>query len=62
MVSPNDDPEQNKIINEIKYDLPCNEYSELKPGIKLPKTIRCGKKLIRFSEVNFIQKTLMIAT
>ena len=38
MVSPNDDPEQNKIINEIKYDLPCNEYSELKPGIKLPKT------------------------
>ena len=38
MVSTNDDPEQNKIINEINYDLPCNEYSELKPGIKLPKT------------------------
>ena len=33
MVSTNDDPEQNEIINEMD-DLPCNESPEL----KLPKT------------------------
>ena len=37
MVSTNDDPEQNEIINEME-DLPCQESPELKPGIKLPKT------------------------
>ena len=37
MVSTNDDPEQNEIINEMD-DLTCQESPELKPGIKLPKT------------------------
>ena len=38
MVSTNDDPGQNEIINELMDDLPCNESPEVKPGIKLPKT------------------------
>ena len=38
MVFTKDDPEQNEIIKEIMYDLPCNESPELKQGIKLPKT------------------------
>ena len=38
MVSTNNDPEQNEIINKIMDDLPCNESPELKPDIILPKT------------------------
>ena len=38
MASSNDALEQNEIINEITDGLPCNKPTELKPGIKLPKT------------------------
>ena len=44
MVFTKDDPEQNEIINEIMYDLPCNESPELKQGIKLPKTDKQWKE------------------
>ena len=55
MVSTNDNPEQNEIINEMD-DLTCQESPELKPGIKLPKTEHNGKKLNCFSEADYIQE------
>ena len=54
MVSTNHPYEQNEIINEIMDDLSCNKPTELKPGIKLPKT---DTQWIYFSESNYLQET-----